>query len=90
MKTYARLAATGVLKISKGGTDKQTLVERIQLTADAAGTLTVSDGIASYVLDVVAGINNAFCFNLIFTPGAAVTFTGATANISVFVDYTFK
>lgn len=90
MKHYARLADTGTTVIKKGGANKQTLIEHIQLSADDVGTLTITDGIKSYVIDVIAGTNNPFCYDLVFEPGTDVTFTAGGANISVFVNYTNK
>jgi hypothetical protein len=90
VKHYARLLTTESTKIGKGGSNKQTQIHDLVLTATAAGTLTLTDGVKTYVLDVVAGINTEFCHDLVFEPGADVTFTAASATISIFANYTYK
>lgn len=90
MKHYARVATTGSTTIKKGGTNKQTLIECLTITATTTGTIVISDGSNSYTIDVIAGINTEFCHELVFDPGTDVTFTVTGPTASIFVNYTYK
>lgn len=90
MRHYARTATTVASKIQLGGTNKQTEITKLTLTATAAGTVALTDGVSTFTIDVIAGVNAPFYHSLIFAPGADVTITPTGATVSVFAEYLYK
>jgi hypothetical protein len=87
MLAYARLAAAGSFKIKADTAAVE--IKRLILTATVTGTVTLTDGNVTYVIDVTVGVWE-FCIPLTFTPAADITITAATATISVFAEYVLK
>lgn len=87
MPYYHRFAPTGTDKIQKRPGKVIKLKEFI-FTGDATGTITITDGTLSYVIDVTVGIY-PLCKELVFQQGEDVTLTCAGSNISVFCEVNY-
>ena len=88
---YVRLAAAGTHTIkAQTDLDRQILITKLRFTANGTGTVTISDGTTSFVFDVAAGMTDDFCWGLVFAGTADVTFTVATATVSIFWEHTYK
>ena len=90
MKFYARVATTVAATIKKGAAGKQITIHDMIFTASEGGTVAITDGVNSYTIDVVAGINTEFCHDLVFEPNTNVTITPTGPSLSIFANYTYK
>lgn len=77
-----RIAAAGVVTIRKLA-GKNIEISDITVSADAQSTLTITDSVKSYVLDVKAGDGHR-CPGYIFNGENNVTITGAGGNVSLY------
>ena len=88
--SYVRLAALGTHTIKAQPDNSQILITKLRFSANGTGTVTISDGTKSFVFDVAAGMSDDFCWGLVFAGTADVTFTVATATVSIFWEHTYK
>jgi hypothetical protein len=87
------LAAAGTHVIKNDAAvnaDKYVEIRDLQISANVAGSVTVSDGSKTYTIYVAPGINQKLCATLIFKAGANVTFTAVTSNVFIFGEYQLR
>lgn len=82
----ATIAAAGTYKIKKTA-GKQTLINELVITANVAGSITISDGVLTDTIYVGPGVNLKFAYGLAYGADADITITAVTANVSVFGTY---
>lgn len=84
-KYYHRFADGDSDKIQKGLANTHTSIIRMVMSADAQATITFTDTVHTYVIDVRPGTNK-FKYELAFAPDQDVTITIAGGNVSIFAD----
>ncbi len=85
-RIYARIAAAGTFVIKAGPSGTHVSILRLYATATAQSTITFTDTVNTYVIDVAPGINQPINLELPFAQDHDVTLTGAGGTVSVFAD----
>lgn len=85
-RVYYRLAAAGTAIIKAGPPNTHVSLMRLVMTATAQSTITFTDTVNTFVVDVGPGVNPPFHIELPFAPDKDVTLTAAGGTVSVYAD----
>ena len=80
------IAAAGTYKIKKTA-GKRTEITELIITANVAGSITISDGAITDTIYLGAGVNTPFEHVLVYETDNDITITAVTSNVSVYGHY---